>query len=119
MPEALEALGEVGDHVAAIHLAVDEDVDVETLLPSDPLFGRLALELGELRFAELSARVRVARLLQIVGLAERAHRRRQQDLIAHAFTPPVACAAATSAFSFCTATSCGRYSSPVVGASQR
>src|SRR5437867_668157 len=117
--EALETLREVGHHVAPVHLAVDEDVEVEALLASDPLLGRPPLELGELGLAQLPARVRVARLLQIIGLAERADRRREQHLIAHAFTPPAACAAVTSALSFCTATSCGRYSSPVVGASQR
>src|SRR5439155_1161362 len=69
--------------------------------------------------AQLPARVRIARLLQVIGLAERPDRRREQYLIAHAFTPPAACAAVTSALSFSTATSCGRYSSPVVGASQR
>src|SRR3979411_448187 len=112
--ESVDALGEVGDHIAAVHLAVDEDVEIEALLPADPIFGRLPLEVDELRISELAARVRVARFLQVIGLPERADGRRQQDPTAHAFTPPVARAAATSAFSFFTAMSCGRYSSPVV-----
>src|SRR6185503_6898936 len=117
--KAFETLGEVRDHVPAIHLAIDQDVDVEAFLPSDPLLGGLALELGQLGLAELPARVRVPCLLQVIGLAERPHGRREKHLIVHAFTPPVACTAETSAFSFSTAMSCGRCSSPVVGASQR
>src|SRR5207302_11002193 len=71
VPESLEALGEVRDHVAAVHLAVDQDVETELLLQADPLRGRLALEVGELARAELPAGVLVAGLREVVGLAER------------------------------------------------
>src|SRR5437867_13124815 len=111
--EAVEPLREVRDHVAAVHLAVDEEVEVDALLTADPFFGRLLLEIMQLAVADLPPRVRVARILQVVGLPERPDGRREQDL-AHADTPFAARAASTSAFSFFVATSCGRYSRLVV-----
>jgi len=46
-----EVLGEVGDHVAALHLAVDQDVDADVFLELDDLARRLADELVELLIA--------------------------------------------------------------------
>src|SRR5439155_13206367 len=40
---AARLAGEVGDHVAALHLAVDEHVETDLLLAADPVFGGLAL----------------------------------------------------------------------------
>src|SRR5207253_8619180 len=103
---------------AAVHFAIDQDVEPDVLLDPDPLEGRLALEVEELRCAELPARVLIAGLLEVVRLPERPHRGREQDVVArHAGTPPRA--ASASAASFLVATSWGRYSRPVVVASQR
>src|SRR5581483_8407281 len=115
--EAIEPLGEVRDHVAAVHLAVHEDVESDGFLAPDPLLGRLAFELEELAVRERAARGRVARLLQVVRLPEGADRGREQNA-ADARTPPAVRGASASAFSFFTARSWGRYSRPVVVESQ-
>src|SRR5437773_10407382 len=74
--EALETLGEVRDHVTPVHLAVDEDVEADLLLAADP-FGRcFALELLELRGAELAPGRLRAGLREVLGLPNGAGRRR-------------------------------------------
>jgi len=77
----VDEVGEVRDHVAAIHLAVDEDVEADVLLDPDPLRSGLALELDELRVAHLPASVSVAGLLEVVGFPEGADRGREQDVV--------------------------------------
>src|SRR5438552_3796186 len=119
--EALETFGEVRDHVTPVHLTVHQDVEPDVLLPTDPLGGRLALQLLKLRGAELAARRLGTRLGQIVGLAERPDRRGRQNVLGHAgtFSPVTSRAPSTRAASFARAMSRGRYSSDVVGASLR
>ena len=60
---AFQALGEEGDHVAAGHLAVDQDVEADLLLEGDDLAGGLSLQLLQLLERELAGGVAVARLL--------------------------------------------------------
>src|SRR2546422_8303075 len=84
--ESLEPFREVRDHIAAIHLAVDQNVEPDVLLTADPFGGRLSLELLELGRAQLAARRLATRLRQVLGLPERADRRRQQQVVSHAGT---------------------------------
>ena len=60
--------GEVGDHVAALHLAVDEDVEAELLLAADPVLGGLALKLVELSAVDLALGELGAGLGEVVWL---------------------------------------------------
>src|SRR5439155_18727523 len=104
-------LGEVGRHVAAVELAVDENVEPDLLLAADQLHRLLALELLQRVGGDLAARALVARLLQIGGLGEAPHRGRPQSA-GHDHPPfrDAMRAASTNRETLSSALSAGRYS---------
>ena len=59
---------EVGDHVAAVHLAVHEDVDAELLLEADPVLGGLAPQAVQLLGVDLLTSGFAAGLSEVVRL---------------------------------------------------
>src|SRR5438034_530191 len=60
--------GEVGDHVAALHLAVHEHIEADALLAADPVLRGLALELIELGAVDLALGELGAGLGEVFGL---------------------------------------------------
>src|SRR5205807_6991253 len=113
--EAVHLVREEGDHVPAVHLAVDEDVYADLLLTADPLLGRLALQRLELLLPQLFARKLAARFQQVRGLGEASNRRRQQWLRGHAASSRACRTPAARTSSFCLATRRGRNSNPALG----
>src|SRR5690606_15316843 len=76
--EALEVLGEVLDHVVALGLPVDEDVQAQVLLEPYDARDLLAHRGRVLLGAQLAAAVRGPRTADLDGLREGADRRRRQ-----------------------------------------
>ena len=72
--EAGEVLGEVGHHVAAVLLAVNQDVDAQLLLLLNPEGGGLLLQRPQLLGGDGAAPAPGARLGEVVRLGEAPHR---------------------------------------------
>ena len=77
--EAGQVFGEVGHHVAAVHLAVHQHVQAQLLLLFDPEGGGALFQLVQLIGGDLALAEVAAPLQQVVGLGEAAHRRDREE----------------------------------------
>src|SRR2546426_2571299 len=113
-------VGEVGDHISAVLLAVHEEVHAGVFLDLNPFTRCAALQFREFFLGEVLAEKLAPRFEQMGGFRVAADRSGWEQREAHACTPFRAWLAArvpsTSRWSFRFATPCGKNSSPALGA---